>query len=370
MARRKSKAGRDRLAIRRHVSPGARPGTLAPDPEGPDSSRVRVVTYGGETVEERTDVRPEDLGALVGRHAVAWVDVDGVGDPGVVERLGKVLGLHPLALEDTVNLYQRPKLDEYPANLFIVVRMATFDEHVVTEQLAMFLGEGFVVTFQGERPGDCLDPVRKRILGAQGRHRAAGADYLAYSIIDAVIDHYFPVLDELGASLEALEDELIAGPVRGAPERIRRAKQDLLVLRRTIQPLRDVVGALARDESGHVRPETRLFFRDCYDHAVQLLDVVNTYREIAGGMMDLYLSGVSNRMNEVMKFLTLVSTIFIPLTFVAGIYGMNFDTRVSRWNMPELESAYGYPVVVGLMVAMALTLLVYFRRKGWLAPTR
>jgi magnesium transporter len=248
--------------------------------------------------------------------------------------------------------------------------MASLGERLHTEQLAIFIGAGFVATFQSERPGDCLDPVRKRIRTAGGRIRSAGPDYLAYALIDAAIDNYFPVMDSFGETIETLEDDLIAAPVPNAPERIQRAKQDLLVLRRALVPMRDVVNALIRDEARFVQPTTRLYLRDCYDHTAQLLDAANSYRELAGGLMELHLSGVSNRMNEIMKFLTLVSTIFIPLTFIAGIYGMNFDPSRSPWNMPEIEWRYGYPAVMSSMAALAVALVFYFRKKGWLAPTR
>jgi magnesium transporter len=368
MGRRKGRA-KDRHSIHKRVSPGASPGTLVADPDAA-KPKIRVLAYGPDGVDETVASAPEQLSGLVGRRPVTWIDVDGLGDTSVIERVGKVLDLHPLALEDVVNLYQRPKVEEYPSNLFVVVRMASRADHVHTEQLSLFIGEGYVVTFQGEHPGDCLEPVRKRIRLGQARIRSESVDYLAYSIIDAVIDNYFPVLDEFGEALEALEDELIAAPVVNAPERIQRAKQDLLVLRRTMMPLRDVLNSLVRDEARFIRKETRLYLRDCYDHTSQLMDAVNTYRELAGGLMELHLSGVSNRMNEIMKFLTLVSTIFIPLTFIVGVYGMNFDPQRSPWNMPEVEWRYGYPVVMGTMAVLALALVLYFKRKGWLAPTR
>jgi magnesium transporter len=368
MSRRKPRV-KDRLSILKRVSPGAPPGTLVVDPESPKPT-IRVMTYGPDHLEERAISDPELLVGLVGKHPVTWVDVDGLGDTQIVERVGKALHLHPLALEDAINQYQRPKADEYAENLFIVVRMAQLGERVRTEQLAIFLGAGFVATFQSEHPGDCLDPVRKRITTSQGRIRNEGPDYLVYSLLDAVIDHYFPLVDTFGESLESLEDELIAAPVASAPERIQRAKQDLAVLRRAVVPLRDVVNTLIRDEAKFIRPETRIYLRDCYDHTGQLLDVVNTYRELAAGLMELHLSAVNLRMNEVMKFLTLVSTIFIPLTFIVGVYGMNFDPQRSPWNMPELEWRYGYVAVMSVMALVAIALVVLFRRRGWLGPTR
>ncbi|HEX7670430.1 MAG TPA: magnesium/cobalt transporter CorA [Polyangiaceae bacterium] len=357
------------LFFKKRSTPGASPGTLIADPES-QNTRIHVIAYGPDHLEEEEATSVARVSELLGRHPVVWVNVDGLADLATIEALGKLLDLHPLALEDAINLYQRPKVEEYPSNAFVVVRMASGGGEVHTEQLALFIGKGFVATFQGEHPGDSCDPVRKRLRLGQGRTRGEGPDYLAYCLIDAVIDNYFPVMDELGEGIESLEDDLIAAPLPGAPRRIQRAKQDLLILRRAVFPLRDVVNSLVRDEIPFIRHETRLYFRDCYDHTVQLMDAVNTYRELAGGLMELHLSSVSNRMNEVMKFLTLVSTVFIPLTFIVGVYGMNFDPARSPFNMPELEWRYGYPAVLATMAAMAVLLVLYFRRKGWLAPTR
>jgi magnesium transporter len=252
----------------------------------------------------------------------------------------------------------------------MVTRMARCTEHVFSEQLAIFLGEGFIVTFQGEDPGDSLEPVRKRIRLDQGRIRSEGPDYLAYAILDAVIDNYFPVIDQFGDLLEALEDDLSVKSTRNAVERIQHAKQDLLILRRAILPMRDVINTLVRDDNRFIGKQARLYLRDCYDHCVQLMDVISSYREMTGGLMELYLAGVSNRMNEIMKFLTLVSTVFIPLTFIVGVYGMNFDPSKSPYNMPELEWRYGYPVVLAVMLLLAVLLVLYFKKKGWLAETK
>jgi magnesium transporter len=328
------------------------------------------MAYGPDVLEEREVTDVQTLRPLLDTHAVTWVDVDGLGDVRAIEALGKVFGLHPLALEDAVNLYQRPKIEEYPEHLFIVVRMVSLVERIRTEQLGIFLGPNFVVTVQGEHPGDCLDPIRKRLRQTQGRIRTLGPDYLTYALLDAVVDHFFPITDEFGVGLEKLEDELIDSQVKNARQCIQAVKQDLVQLRRAVVPMREVVNSMARDDFPLIRPETRVFLRDCFDHTVQLMDVVTTYREIAGGLMELYLSGVSNRMNEIMKVLTLVSTIFIPLTFIVGVYGMNFDPTRSPWNMPEIEWRYGYPTIMGLMAVVAVLLVVYFRRKGWLDPTR
>jgi magnesium transporter len=360
---------RDRIMGHKRTTPGESPGTIRPEPEA-KKPVIRVMAYGPDGLDEAIIETPATLRQLIGKKPVTWIDVDGLGDAAVIEAIGKSLELHPLALEDAVNLNQRPKVDEYASNLFIVLRMAHASERVGTEQLALFLGKGFVVTFQGEHPGDCLEPVRQRIRVGLGRIRGAQSDYLAYALVDAVIDHYFPVIDDLGESLEKLEDELICGFVPGATERIQRAKEDLVVLRRALVPTRDVCQALTRDEGRYIDDDTQVYLRDCLDHASQLNEQLGTYRELAGGLMDLYLSSVSNRTNEVMKFLTLVSTIFMPLTFIVGVYGMNFDPQRSPYNMPEIEWRYGYPVVMGIMLVVGVALVVYFKKKGWLGPTR
>jgi len=355
--------------VRKRTLPGAVPGTLVVDPEA-RGTRVRVMAYGPEQISEHVCEHPSGVRDFVGKYPVTWIDVDGLGDLDALKGVGEALNLHSLALEDVLNQNQIPKVDEYDDNVFIVVRMAALDGRVQTEQLALFLGDGFVITFQGTHPGDSLEPVRDRIRNRRGRIRTLGADYLAYALIDSVVDFYFPVVDQLGDSVERLEDDLVVSPVKRAPERIQELKQDLLHLRRKILPMRDVMSSLSRGDSRFVKPETRIYLRDTHDHTVQLLDIVTTYRELAGGLMDLYLSGINTRMNEIIKFLTLVSTVFIPLTFIVGIYGMNFDTDVSHWNMPELEWRYGYPAVMVVMAGIGVALVIFFRRKGWMGPTR
>lgn len=360
---------RRRYAVKKRVQPGASPGTLVADPSAA-APNIRVMAWTHDAFQEARVTDPSELRRFLGKHRVTWIDVDGLGNAQVIEQIGKVLRLHPLALEDVLSQTQRPKVEDYPENLFVVVRMVFLREaHVHTEQLALFVGDDFVATFQGNAPGDSLEPVRERIRRA-GRIRDSGPDYLAYALIDAAIDYYFPVTDELGDAAERMEDELLTAPIADAPQRIQQLKQDLMALRRVVMPLRDVCSMLSRDDNPRIKPETRLFFRDCHDHTVQLLDVLSAYRELAASLTELYLARVGNRMNEVMKFLTLVATVFIPLTFIVGIYGMNFDVDASPWNMPELKSPYGYPAVMLGMLALAVALVAYFRHKGWLGPTR
>jgi magnesium transporter len=229
----------------------------------------------------------------------------------------------------------------------------------------MFLGANFLLTFQ-ERTGDCFDLVRDRIRRRRGHIRERKADYLAYALLDAVIDGYFPVLEACGERLESLEDAVLDKPSGEQSAQIHEMKRDLLTLRRAIWPQREMINALTRDSSAHVSDQTRVYLRDCYDHTIQLMDMLETYREIASGLVDVYLSSVSARMNEIMKLLTIIATIFIPLGFIAGLYGMNFDTGVSPWNMPELSWRWGYPFALGLMAVVAIGLLLFFRKRGWI----
>jgi magnesium transporter len=269
-------------------------------------------------------------------------------------------------MEDVVNVHQRAKVEEYDGHLFLVVRVLLEGEKsLVTEQVSLFLGGGVLVTFQEHRD-DPFDPVRERLRKGKGRIRAAGADYLAYALLDTVVDSYFPLLESLGDRLQVLEDEILDSPGKSTVAGIYQAKRDLLLMRRSIWPLREAISALLRGESDHVSPDTLIYLRDCYDHVVMVLDMVESYRDMTSGLMDFYLSSVSNRMNDVMRVLTVIATIFIPLTFVAGIYGMNFNPEASPYNMPELSWRWGYPAFWGVMVSVAVGMLIFFRRKGWL----
>jgi magnesium transporter len=365
MAKRSRRRRRHDIVPRRSL-PGSSPGTVRADP---DAARpeVHAIAYDAEKLVERRIESPEQLSQLLASWPLVWVNVDGLGDADEISALGGVLGLHPLSLEDIVNVHQRPKLERYDDYEFVVVRMAEApdDGELVTEQFCLFLGRNFVATFQ-ERPGDCLDPVRDRIRKQRGRVRKFGPDYLAYALLDAVVDSYFPLLERLGDRLEQLEDLVLAGKGKDTPRRLLGARHDLLTLRRAIWPLREALSSLYRDDTPFISDSTRIYLRDCYDHTVQLLDVVEAYREISSGLMDVHLSAMSNRMNEIMKVLTVIATIFIPLTFISSIYGMNFDPDTSPWNMPELRWRWGYPFALGIMAAVTLGLLLFFRTRGWL----
>ncbi len=348
----------------RRTPPGSSPGTLVADPAA-TAPRVRLFGYGPEALEEREVDDLTSLDALVDKWPVVWINVDGLADIELIQRIGELFGLHRLALEDVVNVHQRPKAEEYEDHIFIVTRMLVATAEAATEQVSMFLGERYLLTFQ-ERPGDCFDLVRDRIRLHRGRIREAGADYLAYALLDAVIDSYFPALEAHGERLEALEDAVVRSPAHIEVAHIHDMKRSLLALRRAIWPQREMINALTRETTLHVTDATRVYLRDCYDHTIQLIDLVETYREIASGLVDVFLSSLSTRMNEIMKVLTIIATIFIPLSFVASLYGMNFDRTSSPWNMPELGWQLGYPYALVLMVAMAGGLLAYFVRKGWI----
>ena len=353
---------------RRRAPPGSSPGTLIADPEA-QRPVVRVIGYGPADVEEVEAARLEDIAKNRGKWPVVWVNVDGLRDLDFIRAIGEMFGLHRLALEDVVNVHQRPKVEEYEDHLFVVSRMIAVDDAPHTEQISLFLGDGYLLTFQ-ETVGDCFDPVRDRIRRHRGLIRESGADYLTYALLDAVIDGYFPVLEDYGEELEILEDTVLAAPLREHVGQIHEMKRNFLALRRAIWPQREMISALSRNTSKQVSDQTRVYLRDCYDHTIQLIDILETYREVASGLVDVYLSSVSARMNEIMKVLTIIATIFIPLGFIAGVYGMNFNQGVSPWNMPELSWYFGYPVALGLMAAVAGGLLFFFRRRGWLGGDR
>lgn len=347
---------------------GAPPGTLTGDAAAPQP-RMHVIAYGPDTFTEADIEDVQELAEYLGRWPVLWVNVDGVGNADTVAALGKTFNLHQLALEDVIHGHQHPKVEEYDDHLFIVACMMEPDLPVRTEQLSMFLREEAVVTFL-EHPGDCLDPVRERIRKGRGRIREMGADYLAYCLLDAVVDFYFPAMDAFSDALERLEAQVLDEPTPEVVSRIHAAKRDLLNIRRSVAPLREAINALIRDGHDVISETTRIHLRDCHDHIYRILELVETYRELLGGLLDIYLSSVSNRMNDVMKVLTVIATIFIPLTFLAGIYGMNFTPEASPWNMPELGWHWGYPCLILLMVIVGVFELAFFWRKGWIGSTR
>lgn len=340
---------------------GTAPGTLAIDPSFRKPC-IRLLAYTESDVTE-AEVSVGEIARYRRSWPVVWVDVQGLGDETVLRELGELFALHKLALEDVVSLGQRAKVEPYDEDLFIVARMP-LDETGATEQLSIFVGKDFVLTFQ-EHLGDCFEAVRERARQGKGRIRLAGAGYLAYALLDSVIDSYFPVLEKVAERLEELEEEVLDGPERSTVGQIHHIRRELNELRRAIWPHRDAVNTLLREPSPFISQETSIYLRDCYDHTIRVAEMIEGQREFCADLMATYLSAVSNRMNEVMKVLAIMGATFIPLSFIAGLYGMNFDAQVSPWNMPELGWYLGYPFALTLMVLTAVGLLTYFWKKGW-----
>ncbi len=347
--------------------PGTSPGTLHARPEAAGPARMFMVRYDGERLLEVDLLSPAGL-EEVPEEEMCWVDVVG-HDVGVIADLGARLEVHPLALEDVVNVGQRPKVDDYGSSLYVVVDLVQCDSDgrgMSKEQVSLVIQEGLLLSVR-EHSSDVFEPVRHRLRTGLGRRiRNGRADYLAYALVDTMVDHFFPVLDRVGERMESIEASLLDEPTKDDLNDLHELKRDLLLLRRSVWPLRDALGNLLRGDSALVADETRVFLRDVADHVHSVIDIVETYREMAASLVDLYLSSVSNRMNEVMKVLTIIATIFIPLSFVAGLYGMNFDPAASPWNMPELGWRWGYPFALGVMLAVAAAMLAFFRRRGWI----
>jgi magnesium transporter len=327
------------------------------------------MAYDHDRVVEQKIDDAKQLNELVGKWPVLWVDVVGLGNEETLREIAKAFHIHPLALEDVVHAHQRAKVDPYDDNLFIVMRIPDESHEQLCEQFSLILGKNYLVTFQ-ERPGDCFDLVRaglriKESAARQGVH----PDYLAYRLIDAAIDAYFPVLEQIGDHLDELDDPVADDKTNAAFAELHVVRRELLMLRRAIWPLRDAIIELRSEVTPYVSDSTRVYLRDCYDHAIQLIDLLESYRDIAGDVRDYYLSTISNRMNEIMKTLTVIATIFLPITFIAGVWGMNFNTAASKWNMPELNWYFGYPLALGLMALVAAGMLWYFQWRGWLRGT-
>lgn len=355
---------------------GSAPGTLALEPGAPPPP-IRVLAYGPDRLEEADDPTLRRAGECLGRLPVTWIDIDGVRHEETLASAAALVGLHPLALADAAHTHQRPKVEDYSSYLFIVLRLphappgsgvgAANSGPLQTEQVSLVLRKDCVMTFQEEdRPGDCFEPVRHRIRTSSGRMRSLGADYLAYALMDAAVDAYFPVLEHLGERLDAMEEAALSRPEPAMLHDLHGVRRDLLTIRRAVWPLRDALGGLLRDQNPLIQPETRLFLRDCLDHANQIIDLVETYREVGSSLMEVHLTSISNRMNEIMKVLTIIATIFIPLTFIVGVYGMNFDRSAGPLNMPELGWRFGYVGVWAAMLAIAGSMLWAFRRRGWM----
>jgi magnesium transporter len=324
--------------------------------------RVAVVSYDAKNYLEKEIASIEECIPDLESNRVTLVHVVGLHDTAILSALGEKLNLHPLVLEDIVNTHQRTKVEDFRSYIYVVLRMILYDEttrRVSGDQISLILGPNYVLLFQ-ETEGDVFAPVRQRIREGRGRSRSMGADYLAYTLIDAVVDHYFTVLEKLGDDIEELEVELIEEPAQKTLQAVHDLKREMVYVRKSVFPVREVVNGLQRAESSLIKKETDLFLRDVYDHTIQLIETLETYRDVVSGLQDLYLSLVSNKMNEVMKVLAIAATIFVPLTFFAGVYGMNFE------HMPELAWKWAYPLFWGLMVLLAAGMIVFFRRREWL----
>ena len=352
-----------RFLKKRSVKAGMPPGSLVHIGETPAQAvSIELIGYDPDTFEEQRFATVDDCLPHLERPGITWVNVEGVHDVEIIRHLGERFALHPLVLEDIVNTGQRPKIEDYDDYLFIVLRMLRPTEAggFTSEQLSMILGPSYLFTFQEGLQGDVFEMVRERLRNNKGKGRGMGADYLAYALIDAIVDSYFSVLEDLGERIVNLEEELTQTPDPTTLHEINNIKKEIIFLRKAVWPLREAVSFLERGDSALLSPATRLYFRDVYDHTVQVIDTVETYRDLLSGMLDLYLSSISNRINVIMKFMTVVGTIFMPLTFLVGVYGMNFK------HMPELEWHYGYFILWGLMIGLSIAMIIYFRRKRWL----
>ena len=359
----KNRRNRGREVFRRGKKAGLPPGTpVFVGERKQDVIRISIMNYSTEHIEEIHNASLDDCVRVRDSSDIAWINVNGIHDVNTIQTLAKLFGLHPLTTEDISNTSQRPKAEEFDGYIFFTLKMLTYDEEtnsIENENVSVILGEKHVISFQ-ERDDDVLDPVRDRIRSSKGRIRSEGADYLAYTIMDGVVDEYFVALEKLGDHIEQIDDEILTAPDATHMKELHRLKREIVFLRKAVWPLREEISAIEKSGSRLIGDSIRPFLRDLYDHTIQIIDMVETYRDIIGGMHDTFLSSISNRMNEIMKVLTIIGTIFIPLTFIVGIYGMNFE------NMPELKWTWGYFGLLGVMAALGLTMLGIFKKRKWL----
>lgn len=354
---------KSKIIKERSQKTGLPPGTLVHIGEKTDREiKIRVLDYGPDQCNEKDITGLQECFYFADPTIISWIDVEGLHEVELIQQLGDCQGFNPLMLEDIVNTDQRPKLEDFDDYLYIVIKMLHGEDnhHIAVEQVSLVVGANFVISFQEGLDGDAFDQVRQRIRSGKGKIRSMGTDYLAYALIDAVVDGYFGVLERVGERIEELEEEVIVAPSPETVRRIHHLKREMIVLRKALWPLREVILALERRESPLISEQVTVYLRDVYDHTIQAIDAVEAYRDILAGLLDVYLSSISNRMNEIMKFLTIIGTIFLPLTFIAGVYGMNFQ------HMPELQWPLGYYACLLLMFAIAIAMLAYFKRKKWL----
>lgn len=347
--------------------PGTPPGTLMEHAPGePGALTIRLIDYTDQEYLDQLVTDADECRPYLERNSITWIHFQGRLQAEILRNIGELFDLHPLAMEDVMNSGQRPKVEEYEDQLFVILAMPGAQEPAANiEQVSVFMGRNYIISFHnGDK--DPFGPLRKRLQKRSGRIRSLKADYLLYGILDLVVDQGFPLLESFGEHIEALEDELLDSPTRSTLSGIHHLRRKLLLLRRMLWPHRDVVNYLLRGDNPLISAGTLLYLRDCYDHAVQIMDLLENYRDMATSMVDVYLSSASHRLNEVMRLLTIIATIFIPLTFIAGIYGMNFNNPDSPWAMPELGWYYGYPLIWGVMLLVVVVMLIFFRRKDWL----
>lgn len=354
------------IRIKYHA-PGTPPATLTAPAADSRPPEISLIQYDTESIFEGRMDSFEELMERFDPAKVNWINIDGLGGTDLLRKLSERFSIHPLAMEDVLNTAQRPKVERYAEQYFIISEMIyrEKDNRIAVEQLSLFLGEGYLITIQEESGHDVFEAVRTRLRSGRGYARRMKADYLAYALLDATVDQFFPILEEVGDSIEAIEEELLKKPTRDTLKKLYEGKRLLMQLRRAAWPQREIFNTLMRDDSGLVCPETEVFLRDCYDHTTQIIDILENFRDLAAGLMDVYLSSLGFRTNEIMRVLTVISSIFIPLTFIAGVYGMNFNTG-HPWNMPELEWPFGYLYCLGLMATIATGMVLFFKRKRWL----
>ena len=351
-----------RVVKERSVKSGLPPGTLIHIGEKSDREiRVSVIDYGEKHFEEKEIKALKECFYFTDPSIISWINVEGLHEIEVIREVGGCQGLHPLVMEDILNTDQRPKVEDYGDYLYIVLKMFRNGKvgEIVSEQVSLILGANFVISFQEGIRGDVFEPVRERVRNDTSKVRSMGADYLTYCLMDAIVDNYFVVLEETEEKIEALEEEVVADPSPETVRKMYKLKREMIFLRRAVWPLREVLAAMTRRDSKLISDPVGIYLRDVYDHVIQVADIIDVSREMLSGMLEIYLSSTNNRLNEVMKFLTVIATIFMPLSFLASLWGMNFK------NMPELEMRWGYPVALCLMFSVALAMVLWFRKKRW-----
>ena len=352
-----------KLFVKKTKKAGLPPGTLVHEGERKiETVRISIIDYDETHFLEREVERIEECFPFKDEPTVTWVNIDGLHDVEIIEKIGSHFDIHPLVLEDILSVGQRPKMEDFNDYLFLTIRMLSYDDKngdILSEQVSIVVGKNFVISLQ-EREGDVFDPIRERLRNRKGRIIKLGADYLAYALLDIIVDNYFNILEKVGDEVEMMDEEIVGNPAPETLQGIQRMKREMIFLRKSIWPLREAIMGLERSESKLIKKSTAIYLRDVYDHTIQVIDTVEALRDMISGLLDIYMSSISNKMNEVMKVLTIIATIFIPLTFIAGIYGMNFN------YMPELKFNWAYPAVLVVMVVVAVFMVNYFRRKRWL----